>query len=138
MAVGYSRPYTFTRGHVVPGIARDLARRRTSPCCRWVQTLYALMDAPTTRFVGEQQCSSRAVDVYACTLQQMHGEAAVVRKLLQSGASVGLVNHYGHNALILAAMAGQRDIVALLLESIRSVEWRVRRVPMVRTRGFLV
>jgi len=45
----------------------------------------------------------------------VHGEAAVVRKLLQSGASVGLVNHYGRNALILATMAGQRDIVALLL-----------------------
>ena len=44
---------------------------------RWVQTLYALVVLlATTRFVGELQCSSRDVGVYACTLQHMQYEVA--------------------------------------------------------------
>jgi hypothetical protein len=45
----------------------------------------------------------------------MIGDVTAARRLLQAGASVGLVNVYGRNALIMAAMSGEEGIVRLLL-----------------------
>lgn len=44
------------------------------------------------------------------------GDAAAVRALLGSGASVDARDRYGQTALMLAAHAGQRDLAALLVE----------------------
>ena len=45
------------------------------------------------------------------------GEAAVVRSLLEAGASVDEPNEYGATALILASMGGHADVVRVLLEA---------------------
>ena len=45
------------------------------------------------------------------------GEAAVVRSLLEAGASVDEANEYGATALILASMGGHADVVRVLLEA---------------------
>ena len=95
---------------------------------RWVQTLYALVVLlATTRFVGELQCSSRAVGVYACTLQQMLYEVAtwlLVVALLLAATGVALTvllpgpSGHGHvwdkpGILPLLSLLGAFDLEAL-------------------------
>jgi len=98
---------------------------------RWVQTLYALVVLlATTRFVGELQCSSRAVGVYACTLQQMLYEVAtwlLVVALLLAATGVALTvllpGPSGHGRvwdepgiLPLLSLLGAFDLEATLLD----------------------
>ena len=103
--------------HVPRNVDERIATAHQRNCCGQIviaiaQMLYRPLD-PSPDIALENVANEPGLT--ALMDAAVHGEAAVVRKLLQSGASVGLVNHYGRNALILATMAGQRDIVALLL-----------------------
>ncbi len=70
-----------------------------------------------TLLVGMGLAGGQGGNGVALRAAASRGEAAVVRSLLEAGASVDEPNEYGATALILASMGGHADVVRVLLEA---------------------
>ena len=95
--------------------ARIETQHQRNCCGRLVIAVAQIMYRPLEPPDYALERVANELGLTALMAASIDGDVAMAHKLLQRGASVGLVNHYGRNALILAAMAGQHDVVRLLL-----------------------